>query len=63
MSQIHKHLLAESSLSTEAIEIQHQAYLGSSTNWLIFSKKVRGCYSKLCKCFLTGIEGWRSKAI
>ncbi len=30
MSQIHKHLLAESSLSTEAIEIQHQAYLGNA---------------------------------
>ncbi|WP_201342326.1 hypothetical protein [Abyssogena phaseoliformis symbiont] len=30
MSQIHKHLLAESSLSIEAVEIQHQAYLGNA---------------------------------
>ncbi len=30
MSEMHKHLLAESKLKTETIEIQNQAYLGSA---------------------------------
>ena len=30
MNQMHKHLLAESELSIDMIEIQHQAYLGDA---------------------------------
>jgi len=30
MNQMHTHLLAESELKTEAVELQHQAYLGDA---------------------------------